>query len=305
MIDEVWYSDCDRLSPEAPVPVASLKEKTESLGGAANVARNLRALDPDLEIYLGGWLGSNYQHLLGRENINLWTAGWLPENLTNIKLRIIDRSKGYHLVRVDNEEFIGCKERFLPCDEILNWINEIQPDSIVFSDYLKGTITYDLARAVIDSKKDKKIFVDTRRQDIQMFKGADWITPNRHEFQKILDFIYVRQPAWKPTPEMVCGYAELNGILLTRGSQGMDIFTDNINFHVDSLNKNVVDVTGAGDTALATFAAVKTLGCEDHKVALELANKLAGEVCMYQGTSIPKKTLKEYGFYGHTEKKEK
>jgi bifunctional ADP-heptose synthase (sugar kinase/adenylyltransferase) len=147
-----------------------------------------------------------------------------------------------------------------------------------------------------------------------MFHGANWLTPNKHEFRKILDFIHIRQPMWEQVPEMVCEYAELDGILLTRGSEGMDLFatkitphgkTRRVRLHEDSVNTDIIDVTGAGDTALATFAAVKTLGCKDHEIALKLANEIAGEVCMSRGTTVPAKTLKERGFdYGHTEKKE-
>ncbi len=303
MIDETWYSDCFRLSPEAPVPVASLKQKVEVLGGAANVASNLRALVPEMEIYLGGWLGHKYQSLLSAEDISLWPGGWLPGDLTNIKLRIVDRNKGYHIVRVDNEEFVGCKGRFLPSEEIVNWIEEIEPDSIILSDYLKGTITRDLAKTLIDSKGNTEIFVDTRRQDLSMFKDADWITPNKHEFTKILEFIHIREPGWKQVPEMVCGYAGLQGLLLTRGSEGMDlcIAKEGKYLHQDSINTNIIDVTGAGDTALAAFAAIRTLGCKDYETTLRLTNKLAGEVCMSRGTTVPKQTLKEHGFHGHNE----
>jgi rfaE bifunctional protein kinase chain/domain len=315
MIDETWYSNCNRLSPEAPVPVASLRQKIETLGGAANVAYNLRALVPDMKIYLGGWLGHTHQHLLSKEDIHLWPGGWLPENLTNVKLRIVDQSKGYHIVRVDNEEFINCEGRFLPCDEICKWIDEIQPDSIIFSDYLKGAITRDLAETLIDSKDQTEIFVDTRRSDISMFNNADWLTPNKHEYRKILDYIHIRQPLWRQTPEMVCGYAKLGGILLTRGCEGMDLFTlketdlgkvKKVHLHEDSRNTDIIDVTGAGDTALATFAAIRTLGCKNHEIALRLANEIAGEVCMFRGTTAPATTLKEHGFEynGHTEKKE-
>jgi D-beta-D-heptose 7-phosphate kinase/D-beta-D-heptose 1-phosphate adenosyltransferase len=197
-------------------------------------------------------------------------------------------------LRVDNEEFIGCKGRFLPCEEIKSWIDEIQPDSIILSDYLKGAITQDLARTVIDSKNKKKIFVDTRRPNIQMFKGANWITPNKHEFQKILDNIYVQQPAWKPTPKMVCGYAELEGILLTRGSEGMDLHIKDMHFHEDSTNNHIVDVTGAGDLALATFTLIQLLYPKMLlKQMLRITNLSAGLGCMQMGTAVSDKTLKE------------
>jgi sugar/nucleoside kinase (ribokinase family) len=84
----------------------------------------------------------------------------------------------------------------------------------------------------------------------------------------------------------------------------MDVHTEQAHFHEDSVNKDIIDVTGAGDTALATFAAVRTLGCKDYETALRLANELAGEVCMSRGTTVPARTLKDCGFdYGHTEAK--
>ena len=313
MIDETHYCDCNRLSPEAPVPVAELKYKTSVLGGAANVAHNLKALAPDIRVYLCGWLGQDHQHLLNDEDIHLWPGGWLPNNLTNIKLRIVDRHKGYHLVRIDNENFIDCNSRFLPNNEIISWMNKIQPDSIILSDYLKGAITKDLARAIITKNMGKaEVFVDTRNPDISMFEGADWLTPNKHEFNKILEFTRVRQPLWKQIPEMVRKQNNLRGILLTRGSEGMDLHTTEeidgrqkrIQLHEDSINTNIIDVTGAGDTALATFVTLRTLGCKKHDFALKLTNQLAGEVCTHPGTTVPTKTLKEYGFNGYKEKEE-
>lgn len=308
MIDETWYCGCRRLSPEAPIPVASLLSKTEVLGGAANVAKNLKALAPDdLDVYLCGWLGQKFQELLNKEEIHLWTGGWLPGRLTNIKLRIVDMSTGYHLVRVDNEEYIDSVGRFLPRDDIYEWIMEIEPDSIILSDYVKGSITPELAEYIIgNTHKDTEIFVDTRRPDVRAFRGADWITPNRHELQKILDFINIREPIYKQVPETVCRWAKIGGMLLTRGSEGMNLHVDGVTaLHQDPTNKDIIDVTGAGDTALAAFAAVRTLGCKDHEIALKLANELAGEVCMSRGTTVPAKTLRERGLdYGHNEEKE-
>jgi len=295
MIDETWLAECNRLSPEAPVPVALLKSKYSCLGGAANVARNIRALDPDIDIHLAGYIGCNFQYLLDNDRIKLWPAGLVEAEQTNIKLRIVDTNKGYHLIRVDNEEFVECKDRPLPIEGILSWLRDINPDSVIISDYCKGAIWHELAARVITNIQGKQIFVDTRRDDLEMFYNANWITPNKHEFARIQKYMRSQQiGSFATDPQVMSKFYGFKGMLLTRGSEGMDLYVNSNSYHRDSVNHDIIDVTGAGDTALAAFTLLKTADLLDNEYILEVTNTIAGEVCMERGTVVPKKTLDKY-----------
>jgi D-beta-D-heptose 7-phosphate kinase/D-beta-D-heptose 1-phosphate adenosyltransferase len=304
MVDETWKCECNRLSPEAPVPVASIVEKTYTLGGAGNLASNIRALLPNVDIHICGFIGTDHAHLLASRNIQLWQNGLLPGDTTNTKLRVVDKDKDYHLLRVDNEDILKYRSHLVSAPSFSSWLAAIKPDLLVISDYTKGVVVPSLVSTAISMGNGKtEIFVDTRRDDITIFRGVQWITPNKHEWQEILKFVE-RTEVCKPTIEAICMYAGLTGIMLTRGSNGMDLFVapDTL-LHEDSIVDSVVDVTGAGDTALAAFVAARALGIAEYDTVLKLANRIAGSQCMRSGTTVPTRTFKEYLQDGHTEEK--
>ena len=176
------------------------------------------------------------------------------------------------------------------------WLRQIKPKSIVISDYAKGAISPELAKQIIDLEFDKEVFVDTRINDISMYFGADWLSPNKHECSRMVKFIRERHPELPDDYRAIHSFARIDNLLLTRGKDGMALAAPNCYLHENAKNETVVDVTGAGDTAVATLAALRTLGCHTYRDILQICNELAGNVCMHKGTTVPTKTLEDYGY---------
>lgn len=287
MIDETVYGAVDRISPEAPIPVLQESYRTKIIGGAGNVARNLKAIYPEGNIFLMGLASLECTKLV--QNINWVLQDLIPNNEMNIKLRYVDTKTGYQLLRIDNEESINCKNKTLDTNQTIDNIRKINPNGIVFSDYNKGTLTEELIIRLIQIANKKNIwtFADMRRNNIECYKEIMFITPNNKEFNII---------AQERTPTQVIQDLDLCGILLTRGHEGMDLYYKNMPaLHRDATENHIVDVTGAGDTALAAFT-IATMLKNDHLEALTVANKMAGEVCMLKGTAIPKTTIYDHGY---------
>ena len=289
MVDMTVYGTCSRLSPEAPIPVLQRGEEVLQPGGAGNAAKNLKALMPKSQIILAGFLSDGYKDIFC--DFDLSWCEWVPE--MNTKLRYIDQRTGYQLVRVDNEKSIGIIGSFISPGKALKMIVVEEPDFIILSDYGKGAITGALARDVICAARAERtpVLVDTRKATIDCFKEANYITPNRHEFCRITG-TPENSPLINKVAQLTLEDMELDGILLTRGEQGMDLHLKDGVFHEEADKKAVIDVTGAGDTALAAFAlAIQSM---EPQKALWIANKAAGDVCLKKGTAVPDLTLEDY-----------
>ena len=292
MVDSTWHCNVNRLSPEAPVPVASVISKTETLGGAANVAYNIAKIgNSEVQVFLGGWLGVEYKHLIENTGIVLWHSGYTTGKRTNIKLRIVDKTSNYHMIRVDNEEINRCQDFPLPAATKCNWLPGIQPEIVMCSDYITGASTKELAQMWIKQKEyfNSQVIVDTRIPSYpHMYEGADYITPNKKEIMKFLGRTKIE------TKDLV-GFIKLmglQGLLLTLSENGMMLLTEEEVFEQKALNTSIIDVTGAGDTALATFAIATAFDIPLSK-RLIYANYLASEVCMSPGTTVPKITWRD------------
>ena len=308
MIDETVYGGVERISPEAPVPVLSKTKVRRVIGGAGNVATNLRAICPRARVDLIGIASRDCLALLNNYSLNsiyLYTPPEVriaPEKM-NVKLRFIDTKTGYQLLRVDNEDDVGIKELSLDWQftkDIIEQGDRCLPgaDAVIISDYCKGAITEELARSIISHVKNNMnvpVFVDTRRHNPECFEGASYITPNVKELKIMMETLGYKYPV--DIPNFVKNM-KLKGMLLTKSEEGMELrlADDPTIWHRSADNKDVVDVTGAGDTALAAFAAAMTLKPSKPDWALEVANILAGEVCLFKGTAVPENTLETYGY---------
>lgn len=299
MTDWTVFGAVQRLSPEAPIPI--LQKRTEELkpGGAGNVAKNLEALMPNCQVLLAGFLSENFEGVY--RNFDLTWCHWVPH--MNVKLRFIDRRTGYQLIRVDNEESIGIIGSFISPGKALEMIAVEEPDVIILSDYCKGAITSALARDVICAARLEGIpvFVDTRKKNIDCFREANFITPNRHEFQEITG-LPRDSTLLNKTAQLFIEDMKLDGILLTRGEQGMDLHLPGQVYHEEADKSAVIDVTGAGDSAVAAFVSALynidypyvEMNKEEWKQALWIANKAAGDTCLKKGTAVPDLTLEGY-----------
>jgi rfaE bifunctional protein kinase chain/domain len=281
MLDRYLFGDVERISPEAPVPVVRVTREEHRLGGAANVALNVKALGPGATLItvvghdepakrLEGLLkDQRVEAILGRD----------PKLFTSVKLRVIGRAQ--QLVRVDFEN--------QPDHEVLaGMLSDFarvlpRQDAVLFSDYGKGGLTHiprmiEMARAA-----GKPVLVDPKGEDYGRYAGATVITPNRAELAQVIG-------SWKSEALLAERAQRLreshgfDGVLLTRSEEGMSLFDAAGHLHVPALSREVFDVTGAGDTVIATMAAMLACGLTLRE-ALPIANRAGGIVVGKFGTA--------------------
>ncbi|MDR5757776.1 D-glycero-beta-D-manno-heptose-7-phosphate kinase [Caballeronia sp. LZ035] len=281
MLDRYWFGDVNRISPEAPVPVVHVQKKEDRLGGAANVARNAAALGAQaglLCVVGHDEPGERVVELLGESKV----AAHLerdPELLTTIKLRVLSRQQ--QLLRVDfentpNHEVLrACLERFA---DILP-----QHDVILMSDYAKGGLTHVTQMIAEARRAGKPVLVDPKGDDWDRYRGATLITPNRAELREVVG-------QWKSEEDLHERVAKLRrelefgALLLTRSEEGMTLFTEGQVVHTSAEAREVYDVSGAGDTVIATVATM--LGAGVPLVdSIVYANRAAGIVVGKLGTA--------------------
>jgi len=281
MLDRYWFGAVERISPEAPVPVVRVNREEERLGGAANVALNVKSLHAQatlLTVVGDDEPARKLESLLGKLGIEaLYHRD--PQLYTIVKLRVIGRSQ--QLLRVDFENE--------PDHELLK---EMEPeysaalsarDVVLFSDYGKGGLTHiprmiELARAAA-----KPVLVDPKGSDFSRYKGATVITPNRAELAQVVG-------AWSSEAQLheraqsLRTALGLQGLVLTRSEDGMSLFDEAGHVRVEAQAREVFDVTGAGDTVIATLAAMLACGLSLRE-ALPIANRAGGIVVGKFGTA--------------------
>jgi len=281
MLDRYWFGEVNRISPEAPVPVVRVERREERLGGAANVARNAATLGAQT-----GLLGVIGQDEAGTVVESLLTdlgiSSYLnrdPAISTIIKLRVIGRQQ--QLVRVDFED--------APTDTVLRdkltqfnaLINNY--DVIILSDYAKGSLVNVADMISVGKKLGKRLLVDPKGDDFARYKGASILTPNRSELIRIIG-------NWKSEEELTTKAQnlrrslDLEALLLTRSEEGMTLYQDNEVVNFPAVAREVFDVSGAGDTVIATLAVMLGNGVA-LKAAVRIANLAGGIVVGKLGTA--------------------
>ncbi|RZA32640.1 MAG: D-glycero-beta-D-manno-heptose-7-phosphate kinase [Lysobacteraceae bacterium] len=281
MLDRYWFGEVSRISPEAPVPVVRIERREERLGGAANVARNAAALGAHT-----GLLGITGQDEAGEEVEKLLREASIHSYMkrdeaisTIIKLRVIGRQQ--QMVRIDFEE--APTETVLV--EKLGQFRALLPqyDVVILSDYNKGALV-NVAEMVKEARAAGKIvLVDPKGDDFTPYRGATILTPNRSELQRVVG-------GWK-TEEQLTAKAQnlraelgLTALLVTRSEEGMSLYSENEVLHVHADAREVFDVSGAGDTVIATLAAMLGTGAALDE-ALATANRAGGIVVGKLGTA--------------------
>ncbi len=281
MLDRYWYGAVDRISPEAPVPVVRITRDEERTGGAANVAYNVVTLGAQASLLtvVGADEASHKLEALVANTGIQPHFGRDPELTTTVKLRIIGRQQ--QLLRLDFEN--------TPKNELLASqtaaFETLLPShgAVLFSDYGKGGlghITDMIARARAASKP---ILVDPKGSDYNRYQGATVITPNRAELQQVIG-------AWRNEEDLrskvrvLREQLDLQAVLLTRSEEGMTLFDADGELHVSAQAREVFDVTGAGDTVIATMAALVSAGFS-LRDAVPLANQAGGIVVGKFGTA--------------------
>ncbi|TKC91844.1 D-glycero-beta-D-manno-heptose-7-phosphate kinase [Trinickia terrae] len=282
MLDRYWFGDVNRISPEAPVPVVHVQKQEDRLGGAANVARNAVALGAQ-----AGLLCVVGHDEPGERIIELLKDSGVvphlerdPDLSTTIKLRVLSRQQ--QLLRVDfentptHEALLAGLARF---DEQLP-----KHDVILMSDYAKGGLTHVTQMIAQARASGKPVLVDPKGDDWERYRGATLITPNRAELREVVG-------QWKSEEDLLARVStlrvslDIEALLLTRSEEGMTLFTaDGGVRHAPAVAREVYDVSGAGDTVIATLAVMLGAGLPLIE-AVSLANRAAGIVVGKLGTA--------------------
>ncbi len=281
MLDRYFVGTVSRVSPEAPVPVIDVEGETFHLGGAANVANNLASLGvvPVLCGIIGDDNSGKMFVDIAREN-GLDTGALLsdPERVTTVKTRIIGNNQ--HIARLDREHRAAISdERATAIAALLE--KQAKLDAIVFEDYNKGLITPTLIRLVLDfaRKNNIPVFVDPKFENFFSFQSTTVFKPNRKEAQEALGYTLKTDESILKAGQEILARLSCENVLLTLGAQGMMLFEKSgAVAHVPTFARHIADVSGAGDTAIATLAAAICAGA-DMKEAATLANLAAGIVC--------------------------
>ena len=281
MLDRYWFGDTGRISPEAPVPVVQVAKIDERLGGAANVARNASALGAKTTI-LGvigqDEAGKRVEQLLQESGVQsqLQADSKVP---TTVKLRVIARQQ--QLIRLDFEETPSQNS----LDEKLKRFESLLPqvDVVILSDYGKGALEQVSAMIALAKANKKLVLVDPKGDAYSKYKGATVLTPNRSELRQVIgqwsDEADLTKRAQSMRQEL-----ELSALLLTRSEEGMTLFTEKGTEHVRAQAREVFDVSGAGDTVIATLAVAMAAGWPLER-AMALANRAGGIVVGKLGTA--------------------
>ncbi|WJF91002.1 D-glycero-beta-D-manno-heptose-7-phosphate kinase [Paraburkholderia bonniea] len=282
MLDRYWFGDVNRISPEAPVPVVHVQRQEDRLGGAANVARNAAALGAcaGLLCVVGrDEPGERIVHLLKDSGV-VEHLERDPDLLTTIKLRVLARQQ--QLLRVDFEN--------TPAHEVLlaglARFDALLPtyDVILMSDYAKGGLTHVTQMIAQARAAHKPVLVDPKGDDWERYRGVTLITPNRAELREVIG-------QWKSEDDLLARVTTLRrdlafeALLLTRSEEGMTLFSDDGVLTISALAREVFDVSGAGDTVIATLAVMLGAGLSLVE-AVTLANRAAGVVVGKLGTAV-------------------
>lgn len=284
MIDHYLWGKCERISPEAPVQVVEVIKESEVLGGACNVMNNLIALGA--EVYGCGVVGDDANgtkltEMLSKIGINCDGIFYDASRKTTKKSRII--ASNQQVVRVDREDIAPISQNIE--NEIISFIldNLNNFDAILLSDYAKGLLTTSLTQKIINSAKNRLVLVDPKGKNYQKYKGAFLITPNKKEASiatgiEIKDDKSLREAGFKLKSECDLKYA-----IITLSEDGMAIFDDEM-IKIPTVAKEVYDVTGAGDTVLASLGFALSLGKNIYE-ACSFANSAAAVVVGKMGSA--------------------
>jgi len=281
MLDHFVTGSVDRISPEAPVPVVRFEQETWRLGGAANVAHNAVALGARVEVIgLTGTDDAAATLRAGLERLGIGSAGLVEDaaRRTTRKLRVVT-TRNQQVARIDYEddrEVTGEVEA-----ELVRRIEQLSSsaDALVISDYLKGVVSRVVASTVAAAARRRGIplLVDPKVPHVDYYAGATVITPNHHEAEAVA---HMRIRSGEDALAAARRFRERAGcdsVLITRGEHGMTLLGPNEEAQLAAEAREVADVTGAGDTVIATMTLALAAGASLMDAA-RLANKAAGVV---------------------------
>jgi rfaE bifunctional protein kinase chain/domain len=281
MLDRYWYGSVDRISPEAPVPVVRVTREEDRLGGSANVAYNVVTLGAQVSLLsVVGEDDASHQleALLAKTGITP-CLGRDPQLKTTVKLRIIGRQQ--QLLRADFENAPQTEVLASQTDQFRSLLPQHQ--AILFSDYGKGGLAHVADMIAAARAQGCPVLIDPKGSDYSRYQGATAITPNRAELQEVVGRWTDEQDLLTKAQNLRQSL-QLDALLLTRSEEGMSLFDAQGVTHVAAQAREVFDVTGAGDTVIASLAALLASGMS-LRDALPWANRAGGIVVGKFGTA--------------------
>jgi rfaE bifunctional protein kinase chain/domain len=282
MIDKYIWGNVSRISPEAPVPVLEVESESTRLGGAANVANNIKSLGAE-PILLGvvgdDEAGANLKNILKEMGLTDQAVIVDPQRPTTVKTRVIAHNQ--HVVRLDHEtsKEIDLQVVRRISDMLKSMVSEV--DAILMEDYNKGMLTKELLDTVIKFAKnnDKIVNVDPKRNNFFEYKYVTVFKPNRKETENALGLPVATDEQAVTAAKELLKRLECENVLLTRGEKGMTLFERDGSFaHIPTKARKVADVSGAGDTVISTLTVALAAGATV-KEAAAIANHAGGIVC--------------------------
>ncbi len=291
MLDRFIYGETKRISPEASVPILRITREASELGGAGNVVRNIVALGGGcafVSVIGDDRAGTEItQHFAKLSQVEPYVRV-SPERETTVKTRFISDDNGHNLLRADRETTVALSPKDA-ADLKQNAVAQVaEVDAVILSDYAKGVLMGDIAAAVIAAarKANKPVIVDPKGSDYSRYAGANLITPNRNELADATDMPLDDDESVIAAARSICERTSVDGILVTRSKRGMTLVAGNgavYDFAAEA--RDVADVTGAGDTVVATLALALAAGAS-LPTATRLANVAAGIVVGRRGTAV-------------------
>lgn len=300
MLDRYWFGEVGRISPEAPVPIVKIDRLEERPGGAANVARNAAALGARvslLSVIGADEAGTRLKRLLGKERIDARLHRDRSID-TTIKLRVIGRQQ--QLLRVDFET--------TPSHEVLaSKLRDFghmlrSADAVILSDYGKGGLAHIARMIAMARAAGRPVLVDPKGEDYSRYRGATMITPNRAEFRQVVGG-WTSEPELTRKAQLLRRRLGIDALLITRSEEGMTLYQSGRRLHVAAQAREVYDVSGAGDTVIATLGTMLAGGLEIEE-AVRIANRAAGIVVGKFGTAVvhPEELFGEHEGAGRKER---
>jgi len=288
MLDRYVYGEVARVSPEAPVPILTVTREVAMPGGAGNVVRNLIALEAAtafVSVVGDDQAGSDLTGLIGgQQGVEPWLLVQ-GGRTTTMKTRYI--AQGQHLIRADREETIALPEKL--AERLIRIASDAMAATsvTVLSDYRKGVLGADVAPRLIAAAKalGRKVIVDPKGKDYARYRGADVVTPNRRELAEATGLAVDSESGIVAAAQVLLQRFGFGAVLVTRAEDGMSLVTNDAVRHYPGEAREVFDVSGAGDTVVATLAAALAVDVPVFEAA-RLANIAGGLVVAKVGTAV-------------------
>lgn len=289
MIDSYIWGKVERISPEAPVPVVRVTKKENRLGGAANVALNIQSLGacPYICAVIGEDSdGENFLSLLKAQGLSDEGLIKIKTRPTTVKTRIIAHNKQIARVDAETERNLTSYNTIIVLNKIKQIIADHRIDAIIFEDYDKGLITEELIDKTVKLAKEMGIItvVDPKKRNFHAYKGVQLFKPNLKELREGLkiDIDPSNLEQVEQAVEKLKKQLGAKTIMLTLSEHGVYVSSATGNKHILAHKRNIADVSGAGDTVIATAALCLAAGLNEFKTA-EIANLAGGLVCEHVG----------------------